>query len=322
MDLIPTNILQNKIFYFLLPDKYCDLDDFFNLKLVSKKWYNIFNNMNTWVNFLKKNNHNLSHFKEEEYFVKYNYSSHCVFNKRNRTYYLFTQEDWESDVDSDGEVVYIKVPHNQQANKIVIPHSKENKLELRIQNMFLQNHIRYSLLTFYPNEITCLFSVAEFFSIPVIKNLNADFLDNLMGDRFNEFESFITSGIMRGFDTKNRPFLTFKYRDILNNRIIVETIFFKYNIICNPSKKSRWTFTGRYNLTYIGLLADNNRVLGKDSFEYIKRLIQGDNCQVIFPEYNTETNEIVTYTTTYPETKVYLTNLFNINSDKMEVCYD
>ena len=45
----------------------------------------------------------------------------------------------------------------------------------------------------------------------------------------------------------------------------------------------------RYNLTYIGLLADNDRILGEYSFEYIKKLILGENCQVIFPKYNTET---------------------------------
>lgn len=320
MDILPISIIQNKIIYFLLPDKYCDLEDLFNLKLVNKRWYKIINNNKTWMNFLEKNNHKIAHFRDNEYFIKYSYSSHRVFNKKNRTFYIYNQEDWESDVDSDGEVIYIKVPHNQQANRIIIPNSKENILELKIQNMFIENHIRYNLLTFYPNEITSLFDATEFYSIPEIKDLNADFLDNLMGDRFDEFESHITSGIMRGFDTKKRPFLTFKYLDILNKITIVETIFFKYNIICNPKKKNRWTFTGRYNLTYIGLLADDNRVLGETSFNYIKKLIKGENCQVIFPKYNMETNKIVIYKTTHQENMVYLTNIFN--SDSMEVSYD
>ena len=67
MDLIPKSILQNKIFYFILPDKYCNLKDFYNLKLVNKTWYNIINNINTWSTFLKKNNHKLAYFKDDEF---------------------------------------------------------------------------------------------------------------------------------------------------------------------------------------------------------------------------------------------------------------
>ena len=91
MELIPINILQNKIFYFLLPDKYCDLQNLYNLKLVNKTWYNIVHNINTWVNFLKKNNHKIEHFKDDEYFIKYSYSSHNVYNRR--TFYLYDKRN-------------------------------------------------------------------------------------------------------------------------------------------------------------------------------------------------------------------------------------
>lgn len=307
METLPVSIIQNKIIYFLSPDVYCDIDSFLNLKLINKFWYSLVNNTNTWFNFMKKNNHKIRPLYEENmFFINYVYSSCGVFNERNRTYYFYNELDWQEDIDSDGETIYVRVEKNHQRSKILIPYSKENKIELKLQNTFLRNHIRYSLLTFYPNEITSLFSVEDFFKIPELKELKADYLDNMMGIHYDEFESYITSGIMRGFDTKNRPYLVFRYKDIKNDITIVETIYFKYNLICNPEKKHGWTFTGRYNLTYIGLLADKDRKLSQLSMEYIQRLIKGEKCEVNFPKY--EDGEITIYKTVSNENLVYLLN--------------
>jgi hypothetical protein len=291
MEVIPISILQNNILYHLLPDVYCGFNYFLNLKLVNKTWYNMINNFNTWVNMLTKNKHTIIHHEEFKYFIKYKYSSIGIFNKKNMIYYRNDyEEDYQEDIDSDGETIFIHIPHNLHSGIHTIPKSLTNEIDCATQHTFMENIIRFSLLTFYPNKITNLLTPLEFYNIPELKYLKAEYLDNLMGNLQDGFERMITSRMMRGFDSSGRPFLVFKYKDTINDKIIVETIYFKYNLICNPQKKHGWTFMGRYNSTYIGLLADTDRQLTDYSWDYINNLIMGGNCQVIFPQF--EDNKI------------------------------
>ena len=139
--------------------------------------------------------------------------------------------------------------------------------------------------------INALGGYRQFMSIPVI-SLRRRCIDNLCGsrciNRFHKKINKIKSPISRGIDIYNRPFIFIIYRSLKTKRYYYEIIY-KNNI-----PDGNITFSGIESHTNIGNLSidysDYNsaayRPLKYRSFDYIKRLVQGEKTGEVYYNYN------------------------------------
>lgn len=153
-------------------------------------------------------------------------------------------------------------------------------IDIKYQQKILKRHLETTFLKYYPifNNFEIYFgNIYNFSKIQYIdvsfRLLSMLYTKEWGEDLFYNFKNKMNSYIARGLDDKNRPFIAFKYINNKKNKIIWEIIY--------RNEFNEWTYMGDHN-SYIGLLANENRELGYDSYKYIDRLLLNKPCGYIF----------------------------------------
>lgn len=167
-------------------------------------------------------------------------------------------------------------------------------LDIMYQKNIIESHVKSIIFNYYPFFYYCLEDIfGNIYNFSKIQYMEVSFrlLSMLYSKQYGEdlfylFKKQMIGPIARGIDDKNRPFFAFKYINNAKNQLFWEIIY--------KNEYNEWTFMGDHN-AYIGLLADNNRVLTEYSFNYILRLLFREPCGYIFNKKNIFDNEYTLY---------------------------
>ena len=212
--------------------------------------------------------------------------------------YRLINKEWKSIIDS----FIMKIEYSKKLN---------------IYSVIKKKNISYRLLYDYQcyKDIYKRFNYIIINTLPfnLIKNLpicyfnNSKCIDKLCSKNCDEnhhnLARYVNNNrIMRGIDNKNRHYLLFIYKNLKTNKIYYEFVYHKqihFNNAYNEYNAYKFmiTYSGIFNNTYIGLLShqdnflyniDINRELTDESYDYIKRLINNEQCGIV--KYNFTSN--------------------------------
>ena len=274
------------IFTFMIPDISCDFNQLLKLRLVCHKWKELIDSPYIWMTYAKIIN--IYFYLYNKFRIKYNISN-------------FLEKKYTT-LDKTDRTDLLKSVFNSKK--------------------ILSYDIYKKITIVYSNKLINAIGHTNLINAPVIE-MDSLCLDHVCGSYCNDNNHFlhqkIKAPIMRGIDNTGRPFILFVYKNILprppthsrrnwvpantpaiyNDQLIYEFIYnnFTHHYV-NNIPNNLWTYSGQTPDTYIGNLSykkswfdiytntftDNlNRKLLNKSYNYIERLVNGDDCGI--PKY-------------------------------------
>ena len=255
-----------RVFLFLIPDYQCDFREFLKLRLICHQWKNIIDEPYIWIFYAK----DIGIYGElhKKFLIKNNIS-------------IFLETKYQT-LNKTNDIQLLKSIFNQKK--------------------ILEYDLYYKVLRYYPPKILDIIGSDTLANAPVL-HINDRCLDHVCGGTCCYHNHYIDkqiqkfkSPIMRGFDNTGRPFILFVYKNLVTEELIYEFIYNNFTRNYRGDiPYSLWTYIGQFSNTYIGSLSyktnnyniftntfrnNTNRNLLRKSYNYIKRLVAGDDCGI------------------------------------------
>ena len=155
---------------------------------------------------------------------------------------------------------------------------------------YIHNLIKHHIIvTYETNLINAIGGINAFMKLPSIY-MNSKCIDNLCGcnciNKFHSILDYIDSPIVKGIDDKERPFVLFIYQNTTTKKIFFEFIYKHISSTITYSGINFDTYIGNKSTNYMCRYSTAYRPLNYKSYDYIERLVKGENVGTVSYKHN------------------------------------